>query len=312
MIFKAGKYPQGDFSKERVRRLVEAYDPERGAEAPVVIGHRYYADTDEGQFAHGWVKALRMDGAGKVYAEVPEFSAEAKRAIAEKKLRYMSVEILEFDKTDPEQPPYLKAIALLGRDTPAFAGAKLPSVFALMTGGGLTVNEEEGIAAFTRRLDKTDASLFSGGEQEGVSMGKIEELEAELAASKAQVAAFEAEREELRVAGRKADAEAFFGKLRDEGKLQPALYERAVALDARLNDGGRAELRALFGELSAKVDLSGKHVADKGRAAALPAGVDLAGKIRAFQAEKSIATFEAAAGALYAERPELFGEGGGV
>jgi hypothetical protein len=41
MIFKAGKYPQGDFNKERVQRMVDAYDPERGLEATVVIGQWY-------------------------------------------------------------------------------------------------------------------------------------------------------------------------------------------------------------------------------------------------------------------------------
>jgi hypothetical protein len=40
MIFKAGKYPQGDWPKERVQKLVDAYDPDRNIEAPVVIGHR--------------------------------------------------------------------------------------------------------------------------------------------------------------------------------------------------------------------------------------------------------------------------------
>jgi hypothetical protein len=311
MIFKAGKYPQGDFNKERVQRMVDAYDPERGLEAPVVIGHRYYAESDEGQFAHGWVKALRMDGAGKVYADVPDFSAEVKRAIAEKKLRYMSAEIYEFDKVDAERAPYLKAIALLGRDTPAVAGAKLPSLFAFIAGGGLSVNEDERIAAFTRKIDKEEALLFSGVEQEE-TVDKVAELEAELAASKAQVAAFQQEREELRIAGRKAEAEAFFGKLRDEGVMSPAVFEKAVALDARLDDGQQAELRGIFGELTVKVDMSGKHIADKGKAAGAPAGADITARIRAFQTEKGLATFEDAAIALYVEHPEWFGEGGAV
>jgi hypothetical protein len=29
MIFRAGKYPQWDWPKERVKKLVEAYDPEK-------------------------------------------------------------------------------------------------------------------------------------------------------------------------------------------------------------------------------------------------------------------------------------------
>jgi hypothetical protein len=45
MIFKVGKYPQGDFGKDRMQKLVDAYDPEKNIEAPVVIGHRSYSDT---------------------------------------------------------------------------------------------------------------------------------------------------------------------------------------------------------------------------------------------------------------------------
>lgn len=61
MVFKAGKYPQGDWGKERVKRMVEAYDPDKNIEAPVVIGHRWSRTTDEDQYAHGWVKGLHMD-----------------------------------------------------------------------------------------------------------------------------------------------------------------------------------------------------------------------------------------------------------
>jgi hypothetical protein len=63
MIFKAGKYPQGDWPKERVQKMAGAYDPEKNIEAPVVIGHRFYGSDDEYRNAHGWAGGLRMDGA---------------------------------------------------------------------------------------------------------------------------------------------------------------------------------------------------------------------------------------------------------
>ncbi|MCL2602717.1 MAG: hypothetical protein FWD91_07895, partial [Treponema sp.] len=121
-VFKAGKYPQGDWSVERVKKFVDAYDPENNIEAPVVIGHRAFGFDDSYQNAHGWVKSLRMDNEGNVYATINDFSKEAREAIEEKKLRYISVELFEFDKIKKDDPPYLRAIALLGRDTPAIAG----------------------------------------------------------------------------------------------------------------------------------------------------------------------------------------------
>jgi hypothetical protein len=302
MIFKAGKYAQGDFGKERMQKMVDAYDPEKNIEAPVVIGHRFFNDSDESQFAHGWVKSLRMDGAGKVYADIPEFSAEVKRAIAENKLRYISAEIFEFDKIEATQSPYLKAVALLGRDPPAVPTARLPNLFSFISGREVCVDEEQHTATFTRKIGKGELEINKGEEEE---MGKIEELEAKIQEKDAQLAAFEKEREELRNAGRKQEAEAYFGKLRDEGKVPPAVFEKIVALDIRLGEAERKELRTLVSEFEIKVDLSGTHLAKKQKT---PDGGTLSAKINAFQKEKNLSSFFEAAAALQAQSPELFEE----
>ena len=324
MIFKAGKYPQGDWPKERVQKLVDAYDPVKNFEAPVVIGHKFYSRTDADQFAHGWVSALRIDNVGKVYAQVDEFSADVKKAVAEKKLRYISVEFYEYDKRDEGAPPYLKAIALLGRDTPAVQGAKLPAMFDIGSGVMNTLDEKEFITAFTRKVDGKDKDAFAEGacaetnqkiHEEAKSMDeeKLKAMEAELAASKAQAAAFQKECEELREGTRTADAAAFFGKLRDEGKLPPAQLDRVVSLDAKLGDAERKEFRAMFGEMELKVDLSGKHAAPKSKAAAAPASdAELTAKIRAFQKANNLSSFADAAEAYYAENPAAFEEEGGA
>ncbi|MDR0761158.1 MAG: hypothetical protein LBF74_13790, partial [Treponema sp.] len=175
-VFKAGKYPQGDWPEERVQQMVDAYDPENKIEAPAVIGHRMFALRDADQYAHGWVESLRMDQDRKVYATIPEFSLEARHAIAEKKLRYISVEIYEFDKVTKGEPPYLKAVALLGRDNPAVTGTKIPALFSLAAGGVVnTVDEETHISTFTRRVSAEEFKTLSaeGQEtQEDNTMGK--------------------------------------------------------------------------------------------------------------------------------------------
>jgi hypothetical protein len=321
MIFKAGKYAQGDWPKERVQKLVDAYDPEKNMEAPVVIGHRFYGTDDDYQDAHGWVIGLRMDGAGKVFARVGEFSGDVKKKIAEGKLRYVSAEIYEFDKVDAARAPYLKAVALLGRDTPAVAGTKV-SLFGLMAGGGLTViDEKENLTAFTRKAGAEEIKSFAGdGGREDTEMNELEQskeqvttLQAELAAEKEKLAAFQRETAELRNAGKKGDAEAYFSKLRDEGKLAPAQFDKAVALDVNLGDEERKAFRAMFDGMVSQVDLSGEHTASKGRAPAASAGnSDVTAKIRAYQKERNFATFAEAAEALYASKPELFEEGGGA
>jgi hypothetical protein len=323
LIFKAGKYPQGDWPKERLQKMVDAYDPEKGGDAPLVIGHRWYTNSDEGEYAHGWIKSLRMDGAGKVFAEVDDFSAQVKQAMAEKKLRYVSAEIYEHDKTDPTQPPYLRAVALLGRAGPQIPGLRLPSLFSQFAEGTITpLDEKDNVAAFTRRVNADDTQVFKdipdagisrpGNHEEVSTMDDTEKLKAELAAKEAELATFKKEVEDLKSARRKQDSLTYFGKLRDEGKLPPAQFEQAAALDARLGEENREAFRALFSNLGQELDLSGKHLADKKRAAAPAASEeDLSAQIRAFQKEKGFASFSDAAEALHAEKPDLFEKAGG-
>jgi hypothetical protein len=261
-----------------------------------------------------------MDGAGKVFAQVPEFSADIKKKLVEGKLRYISAEFYEFDKINAEQPPYLKAVALLGRDTPAVAGTKI-TLFTLMADGGLAViDEAEHITAFTRKAGAGEIKHLTKEGQKGGAMDELEELKVqaeslrtELAAEKEKAAAFQRENEGLRDAEKKSEAVAYFEKLRNEGKLHPALFDKTVALDTKLTEEQRKAFRGLFGELDQILDMSGTHIAEKKSGASARAGSGtLTAKIRAFQKEKHMATFEEAAGAMYAEHPELFEAGGAI
>lgn len=315
MIFKAGKYPQGDWPKERVEKMVSSYNPEKCYEAPVVIGHRAFGVSDDYQDAHGWVKSLRMDGNGKVFAEVPHFSADVLKKVAEGKLKYLSVEIFENDMVDKNEAPYLKAIALLGRDTPAVAGAKIPALFSLALGGfAECANKETHTTTFTQKMDAGTVKLFSANGAENTTQeenmdGQNEKLIAEMAAKDAQIAALEKENESLKHAERKNGAEAFFAKLRDEGKITPADFEKAVALDVKMTDADSKNFRSLFAKNEPVVDLSGKHTARKEKSAAsFACNAGVTAKIKAFQKEKDFTSFTEAAEALYAANPEVFNE----
>ena len=336
MIFKSGTYPQGDWPKERVQRMVDAYDPEKSIEACVVIGHRdsmnrLAMDNDEAQFSHGWIESLRMDGAGKVYAEIPEVSDEAKAAMAQKKLRYVSAEIYEFDEVDPEQPPYLRAIALLGRDIPAIATTRLPTFFSLLTGGGIsTLDKEQHLIAFTRKMNVSEFSEpeptpttkpnkdsldTTTGEQSNYkhkesTMTNEEKLQQQLAEKEKELTAFKKENETLKSTAARQDAESFYSELRDNGILPPAHFEATVTFDENLTDEQRQGFRAIVSAFETKVDTTGTHAASKKKAGSIPeTEPELAEKIKAFQAERKIDTFENAAKILYQEKPELFAGG---
>lgn len=315
MVFKAGKYPQGNWPKERLAKMVLAYNPEKFYEAPVVIGHRAFGMSDEYQDAHGWVKSLRMDESGKVFAEVPSFSSDVIKKVAEGKLKYMSVEIFENDIVDKNEPPYLKAIALLGRDTPAVAEAKIPTLFSLALGGfAECANKEAHTTTFTQKMDAGTVKLFSANGAENTTQeenmdGQNEKLIAEMAAKDAQIAALEKENESLKQAERKNGAQVFFAKLRDEGKITPADFEKAVALDVKMTDADSKNFRSLFAKNEPVADLSGKHTARKEKSAAsFACNADVTAKIKAFQKEKDFTSFTEAAEALYAANPEVFTE----
>lgn len=317
-VFKAGKYPQGDWPKERVQRLVDSYNPEKLYEAPIVIGHRSFGiTTDDYQDAHGWVKSMRMDKSGWVFAEVPSFSADVIKKVAEGKLKYMSVEIFENDMVDKNEPPYLKAIALLGRDTPAVVGAKIPAFFSLSFGGFVEyANQDEHVSIFTQKMDAGTIKLFSANEAEKTTQSQEENMGeqnettvAEMAAKDARIAALEKENASLKQDGVKREAEAYFSRLRDEGKITPAYFEKAVALDVKMTEADRKDFRALFANSEPIVDLSGEHTATKEKSgASFACNADVTAKIKAFQKEKGFASFTEAAEALYSANPEMFSE----
>jgi hypothetical protein len=308
-VFKPGNYKSaGNWPIERVQRFVDAYDPENNLEAPVVIGHRWLAMRDADQYAHGWVSKLRMDKDGKVYATIDEFSKEAKQAIEEKKLRYMSVELYNYDEANKDDPPYFRAIALLGRDSPAVLGTKIDMFSA--DGFSVTTDTEKHTTTFNRKISADEFSLAGEQNTQEEGMKTNEELEKALLESQSKAEAFQKELDTLRGASRKTEAETFFSQLRDAGKLPPALFARAVSMDMRLGDEDRKEFRALCSEMDAKVDLSGTHaVTKKDAPTASSLNASQTDKIKAFAKEHKL-SFKDAAIALSMEQPEIFEEEG--
>jgi hypothetical protein len=162
-VFEAGEYPQGSWPVERVRALVSSYDPVNATEAPAVVGHmeNVLVERLENELAYGWVRSLSMDEGGTVWADMPneDISPELRSWILNKNLRYVSVEIAEFDLKEPGKAPYLVRVAFLGRSIPAVSTARVPSLFRKLLGvvgfGRKDEQPEEGVpvARFCRRLN---------------------------------------------------------------------------------------------------------------------------------------------------------------
>jgi hypothetical protein len=322
LIFKAGQYPQGTVTKDQLDAFAASFNESKD-EIPIFVGHRYYAGSDADELAHGWIKTIRVDGAGKVWATDYEIDDFAREALAKGQLKKCSVEITGIGSPDGVE---VTGLALLGRTQPAVKATFLPALFSRLFGGA-AIQDEGGPAAFeAMAIDREglgltegagDSQHFNAAGKDGAAASggrevpmtdaekqEMEKLRADLAAAEGRVAAYARRETERAVTERKTEAERFFFGLRDAGKMTPAQADSAVAYEAAIEDEEpRKKFRELFA--SAGQIVGGEHVASKDKAPPAPEGANEVAAIKAFQAEKAIKTFGEAAELYYrAKRKE--------
>ena len=112
-VFKAGSYPQGNFSKSEVSELAKNYDP-AFCEAPITLDHEQKGP------AYGWVESLKEEN-GILKASFKDLSDELKEFVNQGKYKKISVEIY---KELEGKKPYLKAVSFLGASIPQVKGMK--------------------------------------------------------------------------------------------------------------------------------------------------------------------------------------------
>ena len=112
-VFKAGSYPQGNFSKSEVSELAKNYDP-TFCEAPITLDHEQKGP------AYGWVESLKEEN-GILKASFKDLSDELKEFVNQGKYKKISVEIY---KELEGKKPYLKAVSFLGASIPQVKGMK--------------------------------------------------------------------------------------------------------------------------------------------------------------------------------------------
>ena len=337
-IFESGKYPQGEFGAEQVRKIADIYDPEGDIEAPCVVGHmnNALAERIENELSHGWVAGLlyiEQDGTGQLWADV-EPSPELMAHLAGRRLRYVSAELTKRE----DNALYLVRLAFLGRSIPAVVTARVPAAFRwigapILKTLGLKFAEQsdsEEPLCFCRKLEfreeearerepeprNTQKSVEKPNKNDpdtgGENMAKISEeqfaaeqakaakFQQEAEAAKAELAKFQQEQE-------KASVEARLAKFRDEGRLTPAEFGQAVGLAMQLQGEYREQYFAQIGGRPPVLETSEKAPANK----AAPAGgsTSPAEQVRKFAKENNL-SFEAAAQRLAQQNPALFEQEG--
>lgn len=108
------------FTLADVKDIAEGYNPARYA-APVVVGHP--AD-DASSPAHGWIRALKINGAGALVATVEQVSAELKAAIKAGSYRHLSASLWPPGHPSNPRPGgwSLRHVGALGASPPAIHG----------------------------------------------------------------------------------------------------------------------------------------------------------------------------------------------
>ena len=110
-VFKAGKYPQGKFTKKEIAEIAKNYDP-KFCEAPITIDHQQSGP------AYGWVETVKAEG-NKLKVAFKDIPEAFEKDVNDGKYKKVSVELYR----DLEgKGAYLKAVSFLGAAIPQVKG----------------------------------------------------------------------------------------------------------------------------------------------------------------------------------------------
>jgi hypothetical protein len=229
-IFKAGKYPQGTFTREQLAAMATAYDA-AFCEAPVTLDH-----VQAGP-ALGWVKGVRLDG-DTLFADI-EASPELVELVDKKLFKKRSV---EFFRQLPGKGLYLKAVSFLGAQIPQVKGMRDVDFasFAEAESDAIDMEAAEAPVSF--------AEIERLRQERDAAVAKFEEIDAQRQAAEERLRA-------LNMNSRRIEFETYVNERIAYGVLPPAMKTKAVRLLSVLDTvpmfsdaSGQAEPVALFKE----------------------------------------------------------------
>lgn len=209
-IWRAGNYPQGDFTENDVQQIIDNYNPAM-EEAPLVVGHPKNEDA-----AFGWVESLARKGPvllAKFKQVVPEFA----QAVNEGRYKKVSVRLAKDDKGWK-----LKHVGFLGAALPAVKGLK-PITFSTEEG---SVTLECDFESQNKEVNEMDEKA-----KEALKEQLKKEMEAEFAEKEKALAQKLADSEAKR---KKAEFTAFIDK--HQSQLPPAVRTGLAEFMTTLQD----------------------------------------------------------------------------
>ena len=164
-VFKAGKYPQGKFTKKEIAEIAKNYDP-KFCEAPITIDHQQSGP------AYGWVETVKAEG-DKLKVAFKDIPEAFEKDVNDGKYKKVSVELY---RNLEGKGAYLKAVS--------FLGAAIPQV--------------KGLEAIKFMESESDTYEFeSEDDSENFSQEDIEDLKKQISVLETQVANFKENNKKL-------------------------------------------------------------------------------------------------------------------
>jgi len=239
-IFKAGSYPQGEFSEADIDEIVATYDPQLH-EAPSTIGHPKPSEP-----AWGWVEAVRREGQ-LLLAKFRQVAPEFLQWLREGRFKKRSVRL------SPHIVPgrwYLESVGWLGAMPPqvkgladvalAAAEGELIIEFNDISDGGKEMEDKDVRALLDKQKDELEKSFAE--REKRLREELTQKQEAAFSTEKQARERLEQENVKLRETLRRSDIRARLEKLLDEARITPAMLEQGLAeFCARLDDQEEVE-----------------------------------------------------------------------
>ncbi|OHD13231.1 MAG: hypothetical protein A2Y41_07830 [Spirochaetes bacterium GWB1_36_13] len=253
LIFKSGKYPQGEYDKEKLSKYIESFNSSKD-EIPLFIGHKWFTSSDEDELSHGWIRQLRIDGQGKVFATEYEMDDYLKERIAKKNLKKVSIEIA--GNGSDENPYQILGVALLGRTPPAVSQTFLPNIFQKFFGKEGEADKEGKTNFFSLDIEEDFKKSFSNKEniikgdepmteEEKKAFGEMQNAIGQLTNENK---ALKEEFSKLSSAKQEIDSKAFFEDKVKEGVILPANLPNVLKTFNSLQTSEQKEnFKAMFG-----------------------------------------------------------------
>ncbi len=228
-VFKAGKYPQGTYTKEDIEKIALNYDP-TFCEAPVTIDHLQSGP------AYGWIDSAKADGdILKVsFKDVPD---SMQKDINAGKYKKVSVELY---KNLEGKGSYLKAVSFLGAAIPQVKGLEPikfkeseSDTFEMETNVDVNKYTQEDIDNLKKQINDLEVEIESYKEKEKTKKNetikslkeRIEDLKNEVESFKEKAEKkdkLEKELADIKESIKNKEHNSFIEKQINEGRLVPA------------------------------------------------------------------------------------------